>query len=293
MTKKGYQRRLPTVLPPPTLPPAVPAPRTSDETVARSGRGDGPYVVEDPGPGSTAPPARTAPPGRRSHRRAAVVLGLLLVIATLALVSLSLVLLLDDEPDADGPGPAPLQDGSAVGAAESHVTATVQADGDVVVRHRIRPETPVQRLVLSLPDVPGSPPLTVTGLQVLTDGEPVPGPTSITGAPASFWFAAADEVDVAYRIHGAVQRSDSVPGRALALATSLDASYVKRAGPEVRVVRGAEVLALACTASRNAPPTPCGTALSPGRWRVELPAARADYRVSAQVNLPADDARQD
>ena len=92
-------------------------------------------------------------------------------------------------------------------------------------------------------------------------------------------------VEVTYRLSGAVERSDSADGRALALATTIDVRYPHRARSETRVVLAREVLALACTASADRPPVPCGQSSGADRWRVELDGREISSRVVAQLTL--------
>ena len=85
---------------------------------------------------------------------------------------------------------------------------------------------------------------------------------------------------LAYVIAGAVERSDSAQGRALAAATNLTVRTVPRPRSDVRVVRAPQVLSLACTPSLYAVPAPCGTRMRPDAWRVQLD---RDEGVRAQI----------
>ena len=119
----------------------------------------------------------------------------------------------------------------------------------------------------------------------MADGALVDGPATITGSGATYTFDETTDVQVRYVLTGAVVRSDSVGGRALALATRLDLRYSPPPEREIRVVIAAEVLSLACSASPDAAPVPCGQAESTDQWRVELTGPRVDDRVIAQVTL--------
>ncbi len=74
-------------------------------------------------------------------------------------------------------------------------------------------------------------------------------------------------------------------GRALALATTLVVQHASRPASETRVVRAPEVLALACAASVDVAPVPCGRAEDPGQWSVQLTGDHVDDRVVAQLTV--------
>lgn len=293
MTKKGYQKRLPTV-----LPPTVPRPRAPIEDVVR----------EEPPPPPPQPPqlahltpaqARPAPPRRPAtapvrRRRSpdSVVVGVgIALAAVLVAAGVNVILLLSDrapegglaDPSslrtAEGPGVAPLA------ADESYVETVVQPDGEVVVHQWIQAGEPLRRLRLALPAVRGAEELSAARIEVVADGVVVDGPDRITGGAATFVFAGTTDVQVSYRLNGAVERSDSAEGRALALATSLDVTYEPQPRHETRVVRAPEVLALACSPSPEESFVPCGQAYGDDQWRIELTGPRIDDRVVAQLTL--------
>ncbi|HYH72237.1 MAG TPA: hypothetical protein VD764_03415 [Nocardioides sp.] len=336
MTKKGYQKRLPKVLPPPVhAPPAVPAPRGSVEDSVREAvqepvhepvrepvreREPAPVQVPvrepvqepvrepvdesvpvdvqvtRPAPAIDTVPARrkpapaTAPPHRRRFAgRTVAVVALILVGPLVAgLVGAFMLLRPDKVEDTDvDPGN---QGASGVGSAalsadESYVETRVLPTGELVVRQRIRPDQPVRRLRLALPEVPGAEVLSAHGVEVVADGEPVDGEDILTDRAADYVFDASTDLQIRYRLDGAVEFSDSVTGRALALATSLHVAYAPLAARETRVVSAAEVLSLACTRTAAEPPVPCGEASGDDRWSVELEDPRVTDRVMAQVNL--------
>jgi len=336
MTKKGYQKRLPKVLPPPVhAPPAVPAPRGSVEDSAREAVQEpvhepvrepvreaepapvqGPVrepvqepvrepveesvpvdvQVTPPAPAIDTLPARrkpapaTAPPRRRRFAGQSVaVVALVLVGPLIAGLVGAFLLLRPDEaqtPDVDPGAQRPPGVGSAsLEADESYVETRVLPSGELVVRQRIRPDQPVRRLRLALPEVPGAEVLSAHGVEVVADGEPVDGDDILTDRAAEYVFDATTDVQVRYRLDGAVEFSDSVTGRALALATSLQVAYAPMAERETRVVSAAEVLSLACARTAAEPPVPCGEPSGDDRWSVELEDPRVTDRVMAQLNL--------
>jgi hypothetical protein len=113
------------------------------------------------------------------------------------------------------------------------------------------------------------------------------GPESLAGRRAYFASLGASEFYVRYRLSGAVERSTSVPGRALARVTALQLGMRRPLDEVSRWVTGAEVLSLACApvAPADQPlPVPCGMPTS-GGWQVDLAGARVDDAVIAQVEL--------
>jgi hypothetical protein len=269
MTKKGYQKRLPTVLPATSPRPAVPAPRASPESDAVS------PVVEPVEPGETD--------DRGSPSTGTMIA---LVLAGLAVVGIAGFLLVPARVD-NGPDlPAGVAGaGSPTGLDTSFVVSEVLPSGDVVVRQRIRSAKPVQLLRLELPLAPGAEGVSARQIDVVADGEAVVGPETIIGEYATFAFAPATDVRIHYRLTGAVERSESAPGRALAVVTSLQVQYAPRVERETRVVRASRVLLLACSRSPDEPPVPCGEPEGDSRWRVDLTGPRVDDRVVAQLTL--------
>ncbi len=266
----------------PTPPPSVPAPRASSERVAQ------PRVDE-----AGTPPVPAPAPSARRFSRAAVV-GLVAVgLANLLLSGLIGYLVVsslrDDAAPRRGPGAA----GGGAGADppglppadESYVETVVQPDGQVVVQQWIRTDAPLRRLRLALPPASGASALSASRIEVVADGLAAAGPKQITDRAAIYTFPPTTEVEVTYRILGAVTRSASAPGRALAHTTALDVTYSPRAEHETRVVRAAEVLALACSTTAQETPTPCGEDEGDGQWRVELDGPSVDDRVMAQLTL--------
>lgn len=277
MTKKGYQKRLPTVLPdarprPAVRAPRLPAPRVSAEA--------------DPIPAVVEPDETVETVETDERRRPSTGTWVAVVLAGLALVgvagSLLVLALRDSGPDrpADGTdarGP--------IRSDTSYVVSEVRPNGDIVVRQRIRAARPMQLLHLDLPPGPGGEGVFARQVEIVADGEAVVGPATITDAFARYIFAPSTDVRISYRLTGAVELSESVPGRALAVVTSLDVRYAPRVARETRVVRAPEVLMLACSRSTEEPPVPCGEPDGVGRWRVDLTGARVDDRVVAQLTL--------
>lgn len=296
MTKKGYQKRLPTV-----LPPTLPAPRASPEElepaqpVARSEPVAAAMLVA----ARSAPESEDVPLGPRAsqpvpapvRRRISVAtVGKIVPTALVALVIGGLfVFRLGGDPQdpptrgsvgADGFGAPPM-----LTADESYAESEVLMSGEVVVHQWIRSDEPLGLLRLALPEVPGAEGLSASEVEVLADDAVVAGPASITGAPATYTFDETTDVRVRYVLTGAVERSDSAAGRALAVATTLDVGYAPRTGRETRVVMAPEVLSLACSPSPEASAVPCGRANGTNEWRVELTGPRVVDRVLAQLTL--------
>lgn len=273
MTKKGYQKRLPTV-----LPPAAPAPRASTENLE---------VVQDEQ--DEQDEHQQATPARPARNSVLVPAGIALVAVLVAATVNLLLLLSDGAPDDRRTGPAP-EAAEGLGVAplpedESYVETLVQPDGEIVVQQWIRAEEPLRRLSLALPAVPGGEELSAEGIEVVADGAVVVGPDQITSRAATYVFPETTGVQVSYRLTNAIQRSNSAVGRALAVATSLDVTYEPRPDSETRVVNGPEVLSLACSPSSEVLFVPCGEAIADDQWRVELTGRRVTDRVVAALDL--------
>ena len=218
-----------------------------------------------------------------------VVVGLVAAgLIGLVLGGLAVAWVVDDarDPPAREPGSAAgLDPPGMLVTDESYAETQVRTNGDVIVRHWIQADEPLRRLRLVLPQVPGAEELSAKGIEVVADGALVNGPATLTGIGATYTFDKTTDVQVRYVLAGAVVRSDSAAGRALALATTLDLRYSPRPERGIRVVIAPEVLSLACSASPDAAPVPCGRAESIDQWRVELTGPRVDDRVMAQVTL--------
>lgn len=281
MTKKGYQKQLPTVPPAASPRPAVPAPRVSAEAEPIAPVVEPVQTFYHDENDETYP---LQPAERRSPSTTGTVVALALVgLALLCIANFLLVRsLLDNGPDR----PAGVGDASTRTRPDvSYVVSEVLPNGSVVVRQRIRAVQPVELLRLVLPLATGAEGVSASQVDVVADGVAILGPETITDGFASFSFAPATDVRVSYRLTGAVKLSESVPGRALAVVTSLDVRYGPRVERETRVVRASEVLMLACSRSPEETPVPCGEPDGDGRWRVDLTGQRVDDRVVAQLTL--------
>ena len=273
--KKPYQKRLPTVLPPVRLP----APRAAPELESLPPEpASTPPRAPAPAPPAPPPPAGPPKPGR--DRRVVLTLAALawLVGGTVLVAALTL----RDSPSgpvSDSPEPPrPLV------AGEAYVDTQVLPTGDLLVRHWIRTRSPIGSLVLTRPD--GADDLSAEDVEVVAGGSSADGPVRVGADPATNSFAAATDVLLTYRVLGAVEVSDSATGRGLVLATTLETAYEPGATRETRVVRGPEVLSLACSPGPDRPPAPCGRADSAEQWRVDLDRDQAvATRLLAQVNL--------
>ncbi len=282
--KKPYQKRLPTVLPPVRLP----APRAAPEleslppdspSTPPSTPPSAPSSAPSPAPPPPPPPAGA--PGPARDRRVVVTLAALAWLVGGAVLVAALTL--RDSPsgpaDADAPGPPrPLV------AGEAYVDTQVLPTGDLLVRHWIRTRAPIGSLVLARPD--GADDLSAEDVEVVAGGSTADGPARVGADPATYSFGEATDVLLTYRLLGAVEVSDSATGRGLVLASALETAYEPGATRETRVVRGPEVLSLACSPGPGRPPAPCGRADSAGQWRVDLDRDQAvATRLLAQVNL--------
>ncbi|HEV2796075.1 MAG TPA: hypothetical protein VGV65_00510, partial [Nocardioides sp.] len=249
-------------------------------------------------PVSDPPPSRAAPPSPRP-RRFSLWSVLAVVAAATGLIVVALVgaYLVTRPTGPDDPAPAFRPDAPRDAAAnrqtapvpalgESYVAIQVLDTGDIVVHQRIRAAEPLGRLRLTTPSsAPGVAPMSATRVRVLADGSRVDGPDRLTEQGVTYVFDRTTDLDVRYRLAGAVQLSDSVDGRALALATSLDVRYTPVAARETRVVSAPRVLSLACSSSAGATPVPCGEALGDDSWQVDLSGRQVTQRVLAQLDI--------
>jgi hypothetical protein len=302
--KKSYQRRLPTVLPPVQLPtqrvapeleslppgtdvlpePAPPLTPTVAPTLTGPGEVAEPEV--EPGRGrepEPEPDPELEPAGPRDRRVKLVLIALAWLIGGGVLAYVLLVGLRDEPsaPTAGGPDEPP----RALAPGEAYVETRVQPAGDMVVRQWIRAREPLTALGLELPDVPAADDLSADQVEVVAGGAVAAGPDRVTAAGATYTFEESTTVLVTYRLQGVVQVSDSVAGRALALLTTLEATYAPRVERETRMVSGPEVLSLACSKQPSGAPEPCGRDSGDDQWEVDLTGERVGDRVLAQLNL--------
>jgi hypothetical protein len=187
----------------------------------------------------------------------------------------------DDGADRQGTWAAP----TGLRADEGYVETRVHADGTVEVHQWVRADEALDRLTLRVPRVTSAGRLAADDVEVLADGERVRGREEISFFAATYDLAGAREVEVRYRLLGALQLSDSAPGRALAVATGLEARFAPAPAREVRVVKAPEVLSLACTPSPDVSPVPCGTPDGEGEWHVDLTGRRLAERVVASLTV--------
>lgn len=167
---------------------------------------------------------------------------------------------------------------------ESVVDSAVQANGDVVVQQWIHADEPLERLGLSLPEDLAATGTSASDVEVLVNGSPVEGPDRLGTVGATYAFSGTTQVRLRYRLSGVVQRSDSASGRALAVTTTLQTEYEPRVESETRLLRAdGSVLGVACAASLETSPTPCGSSVGQ-RWQIELVGAHVDDRVLAQLD---------
>lgn len=282
MSKKSYQKRLPTVLPPP-----LPAPRRSPEAhdVARPlPPADAPLAL----PRTPTAPSALEPPVRRRPSRTTTAKIVVVVLASVAAVGL-LVSTFVRDPD-DRPAPPTSADAEVsrkvfLAPDEAYLESAVLAGGEVVVRHWIRPASPIRKIRLRLPQIERASELSAIRVQVYAGGRLVAGPNRVTDRGATYAFDPTTRVRLSYQLTGAVERSSSADGRALVLATNLDVRYATPVKRDTRVVSAAEVLSLACSAPPPGAPAPCGSASSPDRWEVELTGPDVADTVIAAVTL--------
>ncbi|MDR7253815.1 hypothetical protein J2X46_002805 [Nocardioides sp. BE266] len=170
-------------------------------------------------------------------------------------------------------------------ADEGYVETRVHADGSMEVRQWIHADEPIDRVTLRVPHVSSAGQLAAEDVEVLADGTPVAGQDEITYFTAAYDLGGATEVELRYRLVGAIQRSDSAAGRALAVVTGLEARFSPAPAREVRVVKAPEVLSLACAPVADGSPVPCGKPDGDGEWHVDLSGARTTDRVLASVTV--------
>jgi hypothetical protein len=169
----------------------------------------------------------------------------------------------------------------------SLVRSRVLPSGDVVVKHWIRTDLPVDSVNLRVPRVAGLPPhaLSVSDLILASNGtrtvasSPVdPVGISTFALPPTQWLY------VRYRLSGVVQSSGGSGERALARITALDVTTSSPVQRTTLAVVGAKVLSLACTPQGQDMPTPCGND-SHGIWSTRLGQDEQGSQVMAQLNL--------
>jgi hypothetical protein len=235
-------------------------------------------------------------PAPEPHAGRARLVGVIAAVAALVLVTVVVVLVVfvgrdePNEPSARGPErvpPAPVD----LAPRSALVRARITASGDVEVRHWIRSASNLFGIGLSLPPgalaAGGSSAVRVRHVQVFANGAPALGPERLEKEREYYPFAAGtDDVFVTYDLVGAVERSDSVAGRALARVTALDIDVTPSLVTTTYAVSGGEMLNLACSAPQDgAVPFPCGEPSDSG-WQVRLTKAQRNDVVIAQLDLP-------
>lgn len=226
-------------------------------------------------------------------RRLSVSTVILLTIVGLELVAMAVLALhLRASPHDEGSvvsyrsgyaAPVPVPVGTA------YVRSTVVAPEALRVTHWVHTGSDVGRVRIRVPHMPGLAPGTValSDLVIASDGQPVPASRLPgTGPGRTYVVPAGRHIYVRYVLLGALERSSSPAGRALARFTALDVDTPEDSVARTRhTVVGARVLALACSADRpDALPHPCGSETN-GTWRVVLGSGHTHDRVTAQMDL--------
>ena len=292
--------------PRPTVPPSRPVkPRPAGDRPTRPA-GDRPTRPADDRPTRPADdrPTRPAVPNQRTAPLRLPVapppevrpprLRLAVILAAVAALVLAAVLVVFDvrggdegEPGARGPGrvpavPVDLAKRSAV------VQARITGSGEVAVRQWIRSAATLFGIHLSPPPAAaGSSPVRVRDVQVFANGAPALGAERLEKDREYYPFrSGTNDVFVSYRLVGAVERSGSVAGRALATVTALEVDVNPPLVASTYAVSGGDVLNLACAAPVDgAVPVPCGEPIDSG-WQVRLDKASLNDVVTAQLDLP-------
>lgn len=221
----------------------------------------------------------------RDARVGLVVLGLLVVALVLLVVGVRYWT--DDSPRAALPSAAATTSQLvSVPAGQAFVRTEVLPSGELVVTQWIHSKVPLDGVVLSPPGTVGTGRVLVDRVRVRAGDSAVAGAEQILGQPRRYSFPAATSIQITYHLTGAVERSSSAPGRALARITSLDVSYEPASELVTRSITADEVLSLACAGpGGSSTQTPCGARVAQDEWQVELAGDRAADRVIAQVTL--------
>ena len=170
----------------------------------------------------------------------------------------------------------------------SYARSRILPNGDIEVTQWIHAGTPLRSIDLRMPTAARGAHGRATDVTVAVGRTLVEGPTSVDGHRRRYAFPSPSTgVFLRYRLTDVVDRSPSVPGRALARVTSLIPLGDVTDGPTRIDIEGAEVMSAACTAAATSPggPHPCGAPAPGRRWRVTLYDAQRAETVQAQVNL--------
>ena len=276
--------------------PGIPTPRSrlSSSSMRRAAplRSAGPQppaAVVEQDAAVPEPPA----PARSSRRGMALLVGG----ALLAVVAGGVLLQRTDGDRAEGPVAQAAAERTAtrypappitLGTDEELVDVDVLDGGDLVVTHWVRGAEPLTRLTLALPTgvaAPGAG-IDVRDLVVAADdvlvASPVLGDTGWEGT-----LPEARDLYVTYRLSGALQRSGSVDGRALATVTSLTLGVGEVSLSGTRTFSSSKVLALGCLPpGARAVPTPCGMLVN-DTWTLDVVPGAVPATVIAQIDLDA------
>jgi hypothetical protein len=272
---------------PQAAPPAPPVPTRADSTAGESGVGESGAVdseAREPDPGEPGSPGR----------RVAVSLlavGLVVLVAG-GLVSRHLL----QRHDGTAPlvtlsQPSDLAPPRPVPAGSSYVRTVVLPSGDLAVTHWIHTRKPMTSVRVRRPSVANLPRVIADDVRVVPGFDPrARAPAVSDGQQKQLYIlGGARRVYVSYVLKGAVENELSPPGRALARITTFDVRSDQPETSSIHTVRGARVLALACSqATPDALPEPCGStgdATGGGDWQVRLDDAATDDRVMAQLDL--------
>jgi hypothetical protein len=166
----------------------------------------------------------------------------------------------------------------------SFVQSTVLANGAIEVQHWIRTKG-IFRLSLSVPTLSVEEKVRASDVEVVADGKPLFGSSTIDEVARTNYPEGAIDIYISYVLSGAVARTTSAPGRALARITALDVGYDVEGGVSQRRIEGANVLSLACfpRSTGGSRVHPCGNA-DDGAWEVTLTGGVRDDRVMAQFD---------
>lgn len=168
-------------------------------------------------------------------------------------------------------------------AGASRAVTQVRPDGVLEVTHWIHAADPLHEIALVLPHRPQGRSLKVSTVEVVADDLRASGPAEPSFGVASYVFVDATHIRVRYELSGAVEMSTSAPGRGLVTTTALEVSPIQHR--DIRVVRSAAVLALACAPSPRAALEPCGESRAYDEWMVQLSERDAGARIVAVVTV--------
>ena len=173
---------------------------------------------------------------------------------------------------------------AAVPTGSELVRTRVLDSGALRVDHWVRPAGPVTSVGLAVPG-PLSDQVSAQQVRVETVAGVQSGADAVGARGARYAFPASSTLHVSYVLTGAVVRSDSAPGRALARLASLSLTLPRDRRATTVELTGGRLLAAACApADAAAGARPCGRAVDRG-WRVVLPPPARHHVVTAQLDL--------